>query len=252
MLLLDATNNVIGGIEPGQGNIIANTQRNAGGSTNSAQFAGGSGIAILETSINNTIRGNSIYSNEGLGIDIVPNDELVASTFGPKPKNAVTFNDPGDSDVALNYPIITSARLDGANLVISGFSPANATVDFYAAEVDPESIYTDPHWRVINTTPPAGWDSDAAFDDSDTAGWAAATDLAIGTVAGRLVDRIWDGASSGQVFFRRTFTIPGVPTSGTLNLDSGGSTSVFHQRRGGARISPAALTSPHSFSKART
>ena len=74
-LQLGATNNVIGGTGVGAGNVIA--------------FSGGAGVVLLNANTtNNTIRGNSIFSNGGLGIDL-NND-------------GVTLNDTGDADLGPN------------------------------------------------------------------------------------------------------------------------------------------------------
>jgi hypothetical protein len=65
--LLRSSNNVIGGVAPGAGNTIA--------------YNTGDGVRVYgDTSTGNTIRGNSIHSNGGLGIDNVDggNGELEA------------------------------------------------------------------------------------------------------------------------------------------------------------------------------
>jgi hypothetical protein len=54
-----ASNNIVGGAAPGAGNIIA--------------FNGRNGVRVDGSQPpvrSNTIRGNSIYSNDGLGIDL--------------------------------------------------------------------------------------------------------------------------------------------------------------------------------------
>jgi CSLREA domain-containing protein len=113
-----ASNNLIGGITPGDGNVVANTS--------SAQFDGvrvftsaGSGNAIL---------GNSIYGNGepgGLGIDLGDAD--------------VTPNDPGDVDAGpndlLNFPEISSVIVTAgtADVVYTLDVPAgNYRVEFFA------------------------------------------------------------------------------------------------------------------------
>jgi uncharacterized repeat protein (TIGR01451 family) len=103
----------IGGILPGQGNIIANN--------------GGDGIFITGGA-RNQIRGNSIFSNSGLGIDLSP--------------NAVTPNDGCDGDGApngpntlQNFPIIGSADSSAGNTTITGvlnsIANQNFVLDFY-------------------------------------------------------------------------------------------------------------------------
>jgi len=108
-----ANGNVVGGIVPGAGNVIAfNGFRGVLG-----EIASGSG---------NTVRGNSIHDNGELGIDWVP--------VGPNP------NDPGDVDTGFNgyqnFPIIRSV-VHGASSteIVAKLDSAPSTtydLDFYA------------------------------------------------------------------------------------------------------------------------
>ncbi|MFL6211960.1 MAG: Calx-beta domain-containing protein [Pyrinomonadaceae bacterium] len=116
----NSQNNTIGGVGAGAGNRIA--------------YNGLGGIALLgdlSSSIGNGIRGNSIYANDGPGIDL-GND-------GP------TQNDPADTDVGANhlqnYPELAQAMLSGSTLTVQyrvDTATANATyplqVDFYLAD----------------------------------------------------------------------------------------------------------------------
>ena len=105
---------VIGGVNPGEGNIIA--------------FNQGAGIlAVFSTSyVGWTIRGNSIHSNAGLGID------LGGSGVDP--------NDIGDADDGpnrlQNFPIVSSVTDTGGSTRIQGIlhsSPSTTfALDFYA------------------------------------------------------------------------------------------------------------------------
>ena len=93
----DANDNLIGGTETGEGNVIANNNDD--------------GVRIKDSgTINNTILGNSIYNNTGAGIDL-QND-------------GVTANDSGDGDTGSNklqnYPVVTQAYLSGTELTLSG------------------------------------------------------------------------------------------------------------------------------------
>jgi parallel beta-helix repeat protein len=113
-----AHDNIIGGTASGEGNIVA--------------FSGGQGIALSnstpETTTGNSIRGNSIFLNGDLGIDLYPS-------------SGVNLNDPCDADTGANnsqnYPIITSARRSGATFIVTG--TLNSTglstfaIDFYAS-----------------------------------------------------------------------------------------------------------------------
>lgn len=113
----DAVNNTIGGTAAGAGNRIA--------------FNGGPGITIL-TGSGISIRGNSIFSNSGLGIDLSV--------------NGVTANDGNDNDSGpnflQNFPVVTGVLSSSNSTTIQGTlkSIPNTTfqVDFYSsASVDP-------------------------------------------------------------------------------------------------------------------
>ncbi|HMD53264.1 MAG TPA: hypothetical protein VKJ65_01785, partial [Phycisphaerae bacterium] len=89
-------------------------------------FAVGPGVVLYDTgTTNNSIRGNSIFSNGALGINF--SDDGVIS------------NDVGDADIGpndlQNFPIITNAIVSGSSTIISGSlnSTANGTffIDIY-------------------------------------------------------------------------------------------------------------------------
>lgn len=93
----------LGGRDPGEPNVIANN--------------GNDGIALLSDDVDGFVQ-NSIYSNGGLGIDLVDGTG-----------QGVTPNDPGDADPGpgqlnsnhlQNYPVITSVALDAANTTVTG------------------------------------------------------------------------------------------------------------------------------------
>jgi Astacin (Peptidase family M12A) len=91
-----ASGNFIGGIAPGAGNVIA--------------FSGAPGITLFETdTTNNAIRGNSIFSNTSLGIDL---------NYDGVTPNHVGFQ-AGPNDLQ-NYPIITNAIGYGGVTVVAG------------------------------------------------------------------------------------------------------------------------------------
>jgi nitrogen fixation protein len=110
----------IGGVNPGEGNTIAFNGKTFG--------SGGVGISAQHV----RVRGNRIYSNNGLGIDLP-----VGGNGG------VTPNDPGDADSGpnglQNYPILTSAGPalpQGSGTHITGIlnsTPATTfDLDFYS------------------------------------------------------------------------------------------------------------------------
>ena len=106
-----ASNTTVGGTAAGVGNVIA--------------FNGVNGINI-GSGVGNTVRGNSVFSNDGLGIDLCG--------------DGVTPNDPGDTDsganLLQNFPIITSVEAAltsgprGAATRIQGFLRTSAATSF--------------------------------------------------------------------------------------------------------------------------
>jgi parallel beta-helix repeat protein len=98
---------------------------------NTIAFNGGAGVAVVDaTSVNNSIRGNSIHNNGGLGIDL-GNDGVTLN--GPSPRS-------GPNNLQ-NFPVLQVAGLvaGGTGVVGSLDSlPGTAyTVDFYATSADP-------------------------------------------------------------------------------------------------------------------
>ena len=94
-LARNANGNQIGGILPGEGNIVA---------YNGARYGYG-GVTFSYAVNGNSVLGNSIHSNEGLGI------RLGLSNFG-----VPIANDPGDADTGennwQNHPVLTFAGTD--------------------------------------------------------------------------------------------------------------------------------------------
>lgn len=118
VIINGAYNNKIGGVSPGEGNTIA--------------FNGYRGIVIGNSTPNpttgNEIRGNSIFLNGRIGIDLLPGD-------------GVNPNDSCDADAGVsnlqNYPVLTSAVSNGMTTTIVGSlnSTANSTfaVDLFVS-----------------------------------------------------------------------------------------------------------------------
>ena len=123
ILLVSGSGTTIGG-PAGSGNVIA--------------FNGGAGgVAIVSTSTGNNIFGNSIYANEGIGINLSGGIE--------DPATGVTANDFPDADVGANnlqnYPVIDQIAVDGQDRSVEGSLTSNPNTDyvlnFYSsAEVD--------------------------------------------------------------------------------------------------------------------
>ena len=106
----------VGGTMAGAGNIIAFTT-----------VPGGTGVAIAIPGTGQSIQGNSIHSNGGIGIDLgLPNGSL----------DGVTPNDLGDADSIQNFPILTAAPIAAGAVTLSGTlnSRANGTfrIEFFS------------------------------------------------------------------------------------------------------------------------
>jgi hypothetical protein len=75
----------------------------------------------------NSVLGNSIFANGGLGIDL--------GTFGAVTPNDANDADTGPNDLA-NFPVLAAALLEGNNLLVSGSinTRANSTlrIEFFA------------------------------------------------------------------------------------------------------------------------
>jgi parallel beta-helix repeat protein len=165
-VFLTFSNKTIGGTAPGEGNTIA--------------FNTGVGVLVdpVEGFSGHRIRGNSIHSNGGLGIDLRG--------------DGVTANDPGDADTGpnqlQNFPVL-SVALAGASTRVSGNlnSAANATfnLDFYAsAAADPSGFGEGARYlgsAIVNTDASGNVSFQVTLAAATTPGevvTATATDLA--------------------------------------------------------------------------
>jgi hypothetical protein len=145
-VLITGSNNTIGGTAAGEGNTIAfNT---GAGVSVEGEGTGGSG---------NRIRGNSIHSNGGLGIDLGG--------------DGVTPNDPVDTDSGpnnlQNFPVLSRA-LAGATTRLAGTLKAQPnttfTLDFYASAVADPSGFGEGQRYLGSTVVTTDASSTARFD----------------------------------------------------------------------------------------
>ncbi|MDO7884970.1 right-handed parallel beta-helix repeat-containing protein [Hymenobacter cheonanensis] len=137
-------------------NISGNTFKTNGQNTSNGQTAGigirssgvtdntistntfvnnlGAGI-IASTGNNNVFTQNSFANNGRLAID------LSVSTITDFNGDGVTVNDLNDADTGanglINFPILTTATLNGTNLVVNGYARPGALVELYLATADP-------------------------------------------------------------------------------------------------------------------
>jgi len=109
----------------GSGNAVGGT---AAGASNIIAHNGVAGVVVIEGATGDSIRGNAIFSNTGLGIEL--------------PEEGVNPNDAGDGDTGANllqnFPVLASAATSGSEIVIEGnlnsTSGTAFALDFYASE----------------------------------------------------------------------------------------------------------------------
>lgn len=149
---LIGSDNRIGGVNPGEANIIAN---------NGGPVSTHSGIALSSatTYLRNTFRGNRIYNNTRLGIDLA--------------LNGVTPNDADDVDIGANnlqnHPVITFAQAyANGTTVIQGTLDSNPnttfTLDFYYSSAADPSGYGEGEYYLGATSVTTDASGDAAFN----------------------------------------------------------------------------------------
>jgi CSLREA domain-containing protein len=102
-------NYLVGGEVAGEGNVLAHN--------------GGAGVLVDTASSGNRILGNSIHSNQGIGIDLGSADD----------GDDVTLNDPGDTDAGpndlINFPVLDSALSGPGGTLVSGSLQALTSVE---------------------------------------------------------------------------------------------------------------------------
>lgn len=112
----------------------------------------GAGIMITPGATNNTITRNSIFANgtilnkagagtsAQIGIDLHSASDNAATGSGL----FVSLNDDGDLDAGgnglQNFPVIVTAQISGANLVLNGFAAPGATIELFIADPDPSGF----------------------------------------------------------------------------------------------------------------
>jgi len=116
-------------------------------------------VTLSDTNVRNAIRGNDIFYNELLGIDLGD--------------DGVTPNDPMDVDPGpnefQNYPVLTAVSLSGSSATISGTlnsTPSSTfAIDFFASEIWDTSTFGEGQKYLGSTTVT----TDAAGNTSFTA-----------------------------------------------------------------------------------
>ena len=152
-LALAGTNSVIGGVNPGEGNIIA--------------FNGFQGIRdATPSSAGNSFRGNSIFSN---GYHDHPDNVASGIDLGSA---GVTLNDVGDTDTGpnnlQNFPVITSVTAGTNSVNVKGTlnsTPSTSfSLDFYTNSTCDPSGHGEGAGRIGTASVVSNAAGDATFD----------------------------------------------------------------------------------------
>lgn len=172
-----SSDNLIGGTTPGAGNVIAFTtgatiDDGAGGfitlpgfGISIANDANAAGDAGGGTSLRNRISQNSIFANNGLGIDL--------SNLGimPDPTQGPTANDPCDTDPGANnfqnFPVLTSfSESAGAATIqgtLNGTANTTYTLEFFSGTAGHPSGYGEGQTYLGSITATTDGNCNASF-----------------------------------------------------------------------------------------
>jgi hypothetical protein len=199
-----ANQTTVGGTAAGVGNVIA--------------FNGQGGIGVEEPGpgqfTQNSLRGNSIFSNTGLGIDLAI--------------NGVTLNDTGDGDNGANdrqnFPVLTSASIANGGTVVGGtlnsIVSTTFALDFFASPSCDASTYGEGKTYLGSASTMTDGSGNASF---------IATGLMAATAGNAITATATDPVGNTSEFsVCLTAAVAGVTvTPTTLSLIEGGSISNF-------------------------
>lgn len=191
---------LIGGTNQGEGNVIA--------------FNGGPGVALINAGSQDSVSGNSIYSNGGIGIDLgIGND------------NSESVNDPpftNQLSVLQNAPVITNVITAANRATIQGFVNGVSNwvyrLEFYASPPPPNAFYWSEGKTFLGFT-------NAIAD----AGGRAAFNVSFAVVAGLVSATATDPAGNTSSYFMSGQPNVGCAEVGDLLL--GFASSGYVQRR---------------------
>ena len=232
----DVSNTTIGGTANGRGNIIAfngDGTAGAGGviigdtSAGTTQDDGEGGTTTIPTPVGDAVLGNSIFSNDGLGIDLAGDGVTLDDSVGHSGPNNYQ-----------NFPVITAASVDSDGyLDISGTLHAtphsSIHVELFANDVADPSGYGQGQYFLGAVTPDIITDGDgnasfsASFFSPPARGHitATATDVATNDTSEfsaefNLQPTVTTGAASGV-------SSTGATLTGSVNAQGSTATDEF-------------------------
>ncbi|MFQ5649312.1 MAG: FlgD immunoglobulin-like domain containing protein [bacterium] len=144
------------GVPAVNGNLIGGQQKRAG---NVIAFNESPGLLLIAGSAQNRISRNSIFSNEGLGIDLGPANAA----------DGVSANDPGDGDTGpnnlQNFPVLTSAAANGVVIegTLNSLSNTVFRLEFFSNTVCDDSDHGEGETFLGATTVTTDGSGDASF-----------------------------------------------------------------------------------------
>ena len=170
----DDVGNLLHGVDMqgGQNNVVgtgtATLSARAGATTNGnvITFNGADGVHVDDTAQGVSIRGNLIYENDALGINLAAETDL---------SNGVTLNDTGDGDSGpnglQNFPIITNVQPSktSSGVVTTLIGTLNSTpnqnfvIDFYRSDQGNDSGYGEGGFYLGSTLVRTNGAGNAAF-----------------------------------------------------------------------------------------
>ncbi|MBI1761407.1 MAG: hypothetical protein HYR56_08230, partial [Acidobacteria bacterium] len=219
-VLLETSNNTIGGTADGAGNLIT-----------SASVSGKYGIGVeIDTGIGNKILRNSIFSNYDLGIDLMP--------------LSVTPNDAGDTDTGANelqnYPVLSANPNGSATGTLDSKPNTTYTIEFFANTacdltgygegerfLQAISVTTDGQGKATFTVP-AGQNVTATATDpaGNTSEFSACLSVAAGKQLSVNLESLSFSGTVGQANpAAQTFTLSNIGSS-TVNWQATASTAA--------------------------
>ncbi len=150
----------------GASSNVVGLDTSGAGRGNTIAFNGFTGIYIgsdnTDVSVGNTLRGNAIFSNGYLGINLAGGTEDSFGVTANHPGGAV----PGPNDLQ-NYPVFTSATVSGSSTILSGTFNCTAShafvLDFYRNSNPDPSGYGEGQFYLGSTTATTDGSGNAIF-----------------------------------------------------------------------------------------
>lgn len=219
--VLSVSGTTIGGTTAGSGNWISGNNS--------------SGVLIYGDTSNNSVLGNSIWANTGLGIDL--NDDQVTANDG-----VMTAGQP---NLLIDSPVITTSELVGSTLTLAGYvgsaanqaTFANVRVEFFVSSVDASGYGEGRIFLGALTT-----DANGNFTGSLTVSGVSDSDSVTATATDSSGNTSEFGANSDVYVDTNVAPVNTVPGAQTVNEDTSLSLSGISINDADGAVSTVALS----------